>query len=106
VALSTTEAEYIALYMAAKEATWLWGLLGFLGSVQSTPTTMYQGNQSTIALVSNGQTTQRTKHIEVSFHYTSNKISDGMIKFEYCPTDKMIADGLTKALTSEQFVRL
>lgn len=57
-------------------------------------------------MVSNRQTTLITKHIKVRFYYTRDKISDGTIKIEYCPTKKMIANGLTKALTAEQFVRL
>jgi hypothetical protein len=99
VALSTTEAEYIALCTATREAAWLRGLLGFLRCVQHTPTTMYQDNQSTIVLVNNGQTSRRTKHIEVRFHYTRSKILDGTIRIEYCPIGEMIADRLTKALT-------
>jgi hypothetical protein len=106
VALSTTKTEYIALYTIAKEAAWLWGLLGFLEFVQHTPTTVYQDNQSTIALVGNGKTSQRTKHIKVHFHYTCNKILDETKKIEYFSSDKMIADRLTKSLTLEQFVRL
>jgi hypothetical protein len=56
VALSTTEAEYIALCTTTKKDAWLRGLLGFLGSVQHTPMVVYQDNQSTIALVGNKQT--------------------------------------------------
>lgn len=77
-----------------------------MGSMQHTPTVVYQDNQSTIVLVGNGQTSRRTKHIKVHFYYTHDKISDNTIKIEYCPTNKMIANRLTKALAPKQFVRL
>lgn len=101
VGLLTTEAQYISLCTAAKEVVWLRGLLDFLRAVQRAPTVIYDNNRSTIALVGRGQTSRRTKHIEVRFHYTRDKIADKTIQVEYCPTNKMIANGLTKALALE-----
>jgi hypothetical protein len=59
-----------------------------------------------IALVESRQTSLRTKHIDLRFYYTQDKILDGTIAIEYCPTDKMIIEGLTKALALEQFALL
>jgi hypothetical protein len=74
--------------------------------MQNTPTVIYKDNQSTIALVGNMQTSQRTKHIDVRFYYTQDKISNRTIRVEYCPTNEMITNELTKALTPEQFTQL
>jgi hypothetical protein len=104
-ALSTTEAEYIALCSAAREAAWLRGLLHFMGVAQPGPTTIYQDNQSTIALAENGKISRRSKHIEIRYHYTRDKIGDQTIQLVYCPTDQMVADAFTKALSPEPFVR-
>ena len=48
----------------------------------------------------------RTKHIEIKYHYVRETIRDGYISLEYCPTEEMIADLLTKPLTRERFTRL
>ena len=106
VALSTTEAEYIALCVASQEAVWLRGLLQDLGQAQTEPTIIKEDNQSTIALATNGRTSRRSKHIEVRFHFTRSKIEDGSIRLEYCPTGAMIADLMTKPLASNAFSRL
>jgi hypothetical protein len=98
-ALSTTKAEYMALCSATKEVAWLRGLLEFIGFAEPAATTVYQDNQSTIALAENGRVSRRSKHIEVRFHFTRDKIMDGTIKLAYCPTNEMIADAMTKALS-------
>jgi len=105
-ALSTTEAEYMALCAAAKEVAWLRGLLDFMGFRQEGSTTIYQDNQSTIALAENGKVSRRSKHIEVRFHYTREKIQDGAVKLVYCPTTQMVADVLTKPMPQDAFTRL
>lgn len=42
---------------------------------------------------------QRTKHIDVRYHYIREKEEDGTIAMDYPPKEEIIADGLTKALT-------
>ena len=105
VSLSTTEAEYIALCAATQEVVWLRGLLSSLGQPQHRPTTIFEDNQSTIALAEFGRTSRRSKHIEVKYHYTRSKIEDGSIALQYCATATMIADALTKALPAVTFLR-
>ena len=48
----------------------------------------------------------RTKHIDIRFHYIREAIRKGNIEIEYCPTEVMIADLLTKPLSKEHFERL
>ena len=69
VALSTCEAEYIAICEAGKEAVWLGYLLAELGfQKRSTPVTLYTDNQGSIALSNNPEFHRRTKCIDVRFH--------------------------------------
>jgi hypothetical protein len=68
---------------------------------------VYQDNQSTIALLNRGEAaSSRTRHIAIRYFYLKDKIIRGEIAVEYMPTDKMIADILTKPLQGEQFAIL
>ena len=100
IALSTTEAEYVASTQAAKEAIWLRSLLGEVFGEFSGPTTLYGDNQSAIALSRDHQYHARTKHIDIRFHFIRWIVAEGKIKLVYCPTEDMVADTLTKALPS------
>ena len=100
VALSTTEAEYVALTHATKEAMWLRTFVGGILGRPATPTTLHGDNQSAIALTKDHQYHARTKHIDIRFHFIRWVIQEGHMKLVYCPTDDMIADTLTKALPS------
>ena len=48
----------------------------------------------------------RTKHIDIKFHYVREALEDGIINLIYCPTEQMIADILTKPLTRQRFETL
>jgi hypothetical protein len=99
VALSTTEAEYMALCHSAKEAIWLKTLLRELGyQAGDTPTRIYTDNQGSMALAKNAVHHARTKHIDVRHHFIREKLEAKEITIEYCETDRMTADVLTKAL--------
>ena len=75
VTLSTTEAEYVALTHAAKEALWLWQFLEELFGPIGGPLTLYGDNPSAIALAYSqaGQYHAHTKHIDIRYHFTSAK---------------------------------
>jgi len=98
VALSTTEAEYMAASQSAKEAIWLRQLMADVGCVQDEATTIMCDNQGCIALAKNPKHHSRTKHIDVQHHFIREKIEDEIIDLRYCPTEHMVADVLTKAL--------
>jgi hypothetical protein len=106
IALSTTEAEYIALSAASREAIWLRRLLGELGQHQEGATTIYEDNQATIMLSTNAKTGKRTKHIDVRYHFVRETISKGDVELVYCPSEEMVADMLTKALPVVKFKEL
>jgi hypothetical protein len=106
IALSTTEAEYIALTQAAKESIWIQGLLGELGFTAINGNLIYGDNQGSIALAYNPEYHARTKHIDIQYHFIRECVQDGKIALEYCPTADMVADGMTKALAKERHLEL
>lgn len=84
VALSTAEAEYVALSSATQEAVWLKQLLSELQIEQSKPTVIYEDNQSAISMAQNAQFHERMKHIDIRHHFVREKVNDGTIELKYC----------------------
>ena len=106
VALSTAEAEYMALASATQEAVWLRGLAADMQVDSKGPMVIYEDNQSAIAMSKNPQFHGRAKHIDIKFHYVRDQCNEKVIELEYCPTQDMIADILTKGLNQATFKRL
>jgi hypothetical protein len=102
VALSSTEAEYMALTQAVKEAIWLNRLLEDLDHKASGGVPILVDNQSCIALAKNPEFHSRTKHIDIQYHFIREKVELGVINLEYCPTKQMVADVLTKGVTKDK----
>lgn len=97
VASSTAEAEYTALFSAAKETMYLRQLLAQIG-IECSATTIHEDNQPAIHIASNPVTSSNSKHFDVRLHYTREKVEDGIIKIAYCDTNLMVADMMTKSL--------
>jgi len=106
VALSSTEAEFVATTEAAKEIVWCRLLLYDLGFPQSAPTVLFQDNQSTIKLLTDESYHAKTKHIDVRFHFVRELITDGVITPVYLSTTEMPSDLLTKSLPRTSFLRI
>ena len=106
IALSTTEAEYMATSQSTREAIWLRKLLADVGFVQQDATTIMCDNQGCIALAKNPTHHSRTKHIDVQHHFIREKLESGEMSLEYCPMEDMVADVLTKALAKDRHQRL
>uniref|UniRef100_A0A2N9F8B2 Integrase catalytic domain-containing protein n=1 Tax=Fagus sylvatica TaxID=28930 RepID=A0A2N9F8B2_FAGSY len=102
VAMSTTEAEYMAVAEAAKEALWLNGLVKELGLNQG-GVQMHCDSQSAIYLAKNQVYHARTKHIDVRFHKIRELIVTGDIVLEKVHTSENAADMLTKPVTTAKF---
>ena len=92
VALSTAEAEYVALSSASQESIWLRQLMTELGNPLEVPTLIFEDNKAAIAMTNNPTFHGRAKHIDIKFHFIRDQVSRGTIKLEYCPTDQMLAD--------------
>ena len=72
----------------------------------SRPVTIYEDNQSAIAVspsMSKNARQKRRKHIDVRHHFVQEAIQNGTIRIEYCSTTQMVADILTKPLPLGQF---
>ena len=66
---------------------------------------VYQDNQSTMLLAKNGcaSSGKRTRHINIRYFLVKDRVKSGEIEVEYCPTNAMIADYLTKPLQGIKF---
>ncbi|KAH9668969.1 hypothetical protein KPL70_021600 [Citrus sinensis] len=105
VALSTTEAEYIALTEAVKEAIWLRGLVSELGFKQKVVKVSCDSS-SAIQLSKNPKYHERTKHIDVRMHFIRDEIGKGVMNVVKVPSEVNPADMLTKTLPSVRFRNL
>lgn len=105
-ALSSTEAEYMALKEAIKEAIYLFNLLNWLNKNLSwgyeieTPI-VFEDNQGALKLAENPSFHKRTKHIDISFHYSRSKVQDGEVRILDVRSACNLADGFTKPLSAE-----
>ena len=106
VALSTCEAELYAEAAAIQEVLWLRGLLSELGLHARTGSTVFGDNQSTIAVSKNGVKGERTKHVDVKYHFITETVESGEVKLQWVPTTQQHADIFTKALSAPVFLRL
>ena len=103
VAKSFTEAEYVALSIATQEAIWLRMLLSDLGLNTKPPIIIFEDNQGALELTKNPSHYSCTKHIDICHQFIRERISSKEIKVEYCPTERMIADIMTKTLPKATF---
>lgn len=97
VALSSTEAEYMAISEASKQAIFLKNLYSEIFS-DDLNTIIFNDNQSAKKLTENSLSNNRTKHIDIRYHFIKDVIKQGILSIEYMPTDEMPADLLTKPL--------
>jgi Reverse transcriptase (RNA-dependent DNA polymerase)/Integrase core domain/GAG-pre-integrase domain len=106
VATSTAEAEYIASATATKEGLWVRKLLGDIHGKVST-VNLKVDNQSAIVLISEHTAGKsgRSKHIDLQFHFVSERFQRGEISVTFVPTADQHADIFTKQLGGPEFRR-
>ena len=98
VALSTTEAEYMAACEAGKEIVWTCKMLQELGFPMTAPSLLYMDNQSAIQVAKHPEHHDWMKQLNLSWFWLHNVVDQGTISPTYVPTGDMTADLLTKAL--------
>ena len=98
VALSTTEEKYVASCSASCEAVWLPKLLSNLFGLQLDATCIYCNNQSCVKFSDNLVFHDKSKHIDIKYHYIWDMVQRGAVKLQYVTTDEQISDVLTKSL--------
>ncbi|GJR95873.1 retrovirus-related pol polyprotein from transposon TNT 1-94 [Tanacetum coccineum] len=101
-AISTTEAEYIAMSGCCAQILWMRSQLkdyGFL--FNKIP--LYCDNKSAIALSCNNVQHSRSKHIDIRHHFIREQVENGVVELYFVETNYQLADILTKALPRERF---
>lgn len=100
VALSTCEAEYMAAACAAKELIWMKRLLDEMIGNSNAPI-LYIDNQSAITLIKNRVVNDRSKHIDIRYHFIRELVERKLIVPEFIGTGMQLADIFTKSLNRE-----
>ena len=103
VTLSTAEAEYIALSVAVCEAVWLHKLLTDLFDHEMDPTIIHCDNQSCVKFSTNPVFHNRSKHIEIKYHYNRDIMQRKAVHVQSLPTHEQIANIFTKPLAKTKF---
>ena len=97
VALSSTQAEYMALSSATQEALWLRGLTIELTILGPSPVIIHSDNKGVIDLAKNAHFSSRTRHISIKHYFIKQSIDDKLIEVRFVTSFEMLADTLTKA---------
>ncbi|XP_055603735.1 uncharacterized protein LOC129751963 [Uranotaenia lowii] len=107
VALSSCEAEYMALSRTIQEAMWWTNLRSQI--FEEEPVLIHCDNQGAISIAGNGAYNPRTKHVSIRYHFVHESLKEGAVKVKYIPTTDQPADGFTKPLAvqkQQQFCKL
>ncbi len=99
----TTEAEYIALGHAAREAVWIRQFIKEMTLDIVPEITLNGDNEMRITLTKNAESQHRTKHIDVQHHYIRELIDKEELTVAWVSSSEMLADGITKTLPTETF---
>jgi hypothetical protein len=86
----------MAAAAAVKEALWIRQLWKDFGLQDPAPVKIYSDNQAALSLLRNPVSSQRSKHIDILYHFGRERVAMGDIVFQYCTTTLQFADALTK----------
>ena len=123
VALSTAEAEYMAVSLTIQEIIWFIQLLNEMmfkidntmvgmedmnkeQHESSSTITLWCDNQAAVSIGTNDTHHQRTKHIDIRHHFVRDIVKYGIVQLKWIATQYQIADVLTKALGAVAFTRI
>ena len=101
---SSTTAELVAAHDAVDLILWTKLFLEAQGyGVEKN--ILYQDNRSAILLEKNGKrsSTKRTRHLNIRYFFLADQVAQGNVEVEYCPTDDVFGDYLTKPLQGAKF---
>ena len=109
VTTSTNHSELVASAMAAREAKFIWSLMGAL-DLQSTADLfahrsldLFSDSMGVVAVSANNVLSSATKHVDIADFYVRELVQSGVVTVSYVKTAFMVADVLTKALGPEKF---
>jgi hypothetical protein len=93
----------VAAWSACGEAVWLQKLIAKLFDLELEETCIFYDNQSCIKLSVNPVCHDKSKHIEIKYHYVRDMVQKGAVRLQYIATDEQVADVLTKPLSRVKF---
>jgi len=104
VAMSSCEAETLAIVSLVKELKWLQGLIAELKEPDCLqyPVKLYTDSQSAMGVITNSNTHYRTKHFRRTFAFVRDEVERGNIVLEYVASECNVADALTKNVHGPQ----
>ena len=105
VALSSTEAEFVAACDAGKTILYIRSLLDELGIEQMHATTLYEDNQGALLMANARQPTRRTRHVEIKHFALLDWVDRDLVILKYVDTTENCADPLTKPTGKNVFYR-
>ena len=105
VALSSSEAEFIAATESVKDVKFLRMLLEELGFPQDKPTKVLEDNNGCIFMSKNQGQHKKAKHINYRMHFIKDAVKDGEVDLTYVGTKDQAADVLTKPLGAALFTK-
>lgn len=98
VALSSTEAEYMVMVHAMKEALWLRLFVSEIHVPVPHPFPLLCDNIGAMDMANSDATSSHSKHIDIRYHFIRQHITSGSFSTSWVPTAEMTADILTKSL--------
>lgn len=105
VAHSTCEAEYMALSLATKQFIWITrGIKQLL--CEEVPSALASDNTAAIELAHNPKINDASKHIDIAYHFTRERIEDGSLSLLHVPSEENLADICTKGLAGPRHYHL
>lgn len=102
VTLSTAEAEFVAVALATKEGLWIQMLIEELKIIPRISLKIYSDNLSCIYLASNPKHSEKTKHVDLKYHFIREMVESHKLQLEHSPMDLMWADFLTKSVPASK----
>jgi hypothetical protein len=106
VALSSCEAEYMALKEAIKEYLYLISVIKQLNITNKEKFHLFTDSLSAIELANNPEHHAKTKHIDIQYHFVREHITNNTIQLSHISTKEQLADILTKVLSGPTFTNL
>jgi hypothetical protein len=102
---SSFESEVLAVVTTAKMLMWMSSLISEL-EVDSNghPLIIKEDNQASIEWSQMDKLSARSKHIDIKNHAIKEAVRDGMVKLQYCKTDDMVTDVMTKRWTKRNYL--
>ena len=105
IALSSTQAELMAITSSTKELLWFRHHLGGIGLSGTRPTTLLVDSQCAMDIANNSRISDRSKHIEVQHYFIREHIEANTVQLQHIASSSQVADTLTKPLQRVAFKR-